>query len=544
MNKQGLQLGFTDYVAMVWRRRKPAMLLAVVFACVTFVAFNFVPRRYTAKAVFERHGDTIARRTEKTVPESFSNLKPMLMTDLTDTSAIRQTLADLGYLDRFDKNADGTFTAEAEVEVARLSRTVQKGLRPMWVVKSASVDRVALSLTSCDPVLSYMVPNRLVKNYIVATRQRLLEQLGESLDFLSERIDSAKVKAVQFREQRHAFLSQHPDAMPEHPQILVERVQQIDMELETLQQQRKLAADQLASLEPTVEAAKTPDGVAGGLTPEYVVQRRKVTDLEKQIAHLRDDYRMTDKHPKLVKLNKALKAEQAELARTPQRIAGTPMTNPAAEKVRIELGRLDRLIVQKEQRRERFQTAQASFVPVAREYRRLTDRIEQADEEVNMWRQNRAEVHMALDAEKNGSRTHMRVIKPAVLVHRPSWPALWHVFVLALGGGTLFGIITVILMTRLSRCFASGEEATESLGLPLLGVVGPIISPAARRLRAIRRFLLVPALTCLLISITVLAAAAVVLSTNYPVKYTQIMQQVTPMTRSAWHGVRAFLGAI
>jgi len=544
MNKQGLQLGFTDYVGMVWRRRKTALLLAGPFACITFVAFNFVPRHYTARTVFERHGDTIARRTEKTVPESFTNLKPMLMTDLTDGEAVRRALRKLGHLDRFDRDWAGALTGDGEAEAARMTRTVQKGLRPMWVVKSANVDRVALSLTSTDPVLAYTVPNQLVRDYIDATHKRLVEQLGQSLKFLSERIDLAKATAAEVRTQRHAFLAKHPDTMPENPQILTERLRQIDTEMETLQQQQKFAADRLAELQPTVEAGGAFRGGGGKANPAYVAVARKIVDLEKQIAHLRDDYRMTEKHPRLVKLSKALAAQQAELAGIPPRLAGPRVVNPAVAQARIELSRFDRLIARKQELRERYQIAQANFVPVAREYQCLTDRIEQAEAEVGMWRHNRAEVQMALDAERNGSRTHMGVVKPAALVTRPSWPALWHVFGLALGGGVIFGITVVILMTRLSRSFASPEDARESLGLPLLGVVGPILSPTARRLRALRRYLLIPAMTCILVAITVVAAATVVMSTNYPVKYAQIVQQVTPVARSAWHGMRNLLGAI
>jgi hypothetical protein len=121
---------------------------------------------------------------------------------------------------------------------------------------------------------------------------------------------------------------------------------------------------------------------------------------------------------------------------------------------------------------------------------------------------------------------------------------LWHVFGLALGGGVAFGTLLAIGMARLSRKFASGDEAQEMLGLPLLGAIGPIYSPSARRMRAIRRYVLAPAMACLLMVATVVAAAGVVMATNYPGKYAQVMEQVTPTTRAMWHGVQSLLGSI
>jgi hypothetical protein len=243
---------------------------------------------------------------------------------------------------------------------------------------------------------------------------------------------------------------------------------------------------------------------------------------------------------------------KAQLQTIPQRVAavtvGTPQTAAAAmlriEDVRTELDRLAALETRKSETLERYNKAQANFLPVAREYEQLSEQIGQLEKEQRLWQDNLGTVQMALAAERSGTRTHMEVVKAAGAVHRPVWPALWHVFTLAIGGGLAFGISLVIVMARLTRCFGSADEARSELGLPLLGVIGPILTPAARRLRAIRRYVLAPATIAVLLLITVLAATGVVMSTNYPGRYARIIEHLAPTTRAMWDGVQSLLGLI
>ena len=205
---------------------------------------------------------------------------------------------------------------------------------------------------------------------------------------------------------------------------------------------------------------------------------------------------------------------------------------------------LDNAIARSEKLHQQYLKAEVNFLPIARQYERISDLIAQSESEERMWRENLTRVQMALQAEQNGTRTHLKMVKAAAPIYRPSWPALWHVFSLALGGGLGFGALLAILMTRWSRTFASGTEAKETLGLPLLGTVGPILSPAAQRLLAIRRYVLAPAAVCLLVLVTLLAATGVVMSMNYPGKYAYIMEQVTPTARAVWQGMQNLLGLI
>ena len=532
MKEHGSQLEFSEYVSIVWRRRRIVLLAAGIFACVTFIAFNFIPRRYTAQSVFERKGDIVSANTSKGMPASFSTYKAMLGFDLAGAPAVAKALTKLGYADHLPKGADGRLTADGSAELERMAGTVRRGIRPTWIIKSAFVDRVSVTMTSTDPILAYTLPNQLVNDYIATTRQRMLGQLSGSEAFLERQIADARQKTSDLREERYNYLKGHPNMLPEDPQFLMGRIGRLDNQLEDLQRRRE-------GLERRLEDATL---VAN---PEYVDALAQLAQLQTRLVQMETELRMTKKHPKVVKLKQAIAETTAKLSVVPDRIVARdtnrdrPITTAEAirlEDLRASLERLDIEVTRKQQLRTQCAEAQANSLPVAREYQRLTHLIEQAEADVALWQKNVSVVRIAHQAEQNGTRTHLKMVKAAAPVYRPSWPALWHVFTLALGGGLAFGIFLSIIMTRLSRTFASADEAGETLGLPLLGVVGSILSPAARRVRAIRRYILAPAAVALLLLIIVLAASSVVMSANYPGEYARIMERLGPTTRAMCGG--------
>ncbi len=549
MNAHSSQLGFTDYVAMVWTRRSTALFAAGLFACVTFIAFNFVPRRYAATCVFERQGNLISARTDG-LPENFENLKPLLVHHTTGNEAVRQALDDLGYMDNLPADAAGQLTPDASVRLGRLVNSVQRNLHFSWIIRRKDRDRMSLRLTDGDPVLAYTLPNQLVKNYIASTQKELIAQLSTSATYLNQQIASADEKLDKLQEQRYNFLKGHPDMLPNNPQFLTRQIERLRTELEDLHQHRTGLDSRLASLKD-IEI----NGMANTVVnPEHTEAMTAVTTLEAQLDDLRKTHTMTDRHPKVIRLTGHIAAAQATADRLPQRVEadmdpavaaiGKTRTTMQIEDVRAEWARLTTQENRMTAALGRYTTAQANFLPVAREFGRITNRLGELDKEKRMWQENQVKVQRALAAEKNGTRTHLEVIRAAAPVYRPSWPALWHVFTLAIGGGLAFGVILVIMISRLSRCFDSAEEARTELGLPVLGVIGPILTPAARRVRAIRRYVLVPATVAVLLGVTFLAAAGVVMSTNYPGRYAQIIEHLAPTTRAMWRGVQSLLGLI
>lgn len=539
-NRQDSEQPLVDLAMLVWRRRRGALLIAGVLACAVLVAFNFVPRRYAATATFERRGDSIAARTDSRIPESYRSLKPVMKFELTGAPAIERALADLGRLDGLPHDNAGQLTPEAQSQLSVAVARLQENLDIQWIVNSENVDRVSLTFTTTDPSLAHALPNRLVENYIRRTRDELCDQLTRSAGFMGEQLDAAQAKLADLRAQRGAFELAHPDMLPGSPLYGLTRLERIDGDLGELSRRRKDAAGLLANLESRDGAEDRQ--VAGEPVfepnPAYPAAVARVNELRRQIDAARTSGQMTERHPRVVALVEALAQAEAELADTPSQLSrpGPMRTIPADEvlvtqidQLRRDVESLDDQIASLQQQRAELDALQANAMPVLAEYQRLSGQIEDAEGEVTSWRDNLKDVQMALDAERSGARTNLAVVRLAGPAHRPSWPPLWLVFGLAVGGGLVGAIALTVLASRLARSFQSPDEARQVLGLPVLATVGPILSPVTRRVRIMQRWVLQPLMVLLLIGVTGLAAAGVVLLNEAPTEHTRILKQVHPL---------------
>jgi hypothetical protein len=339
---------------------------------------------------------------------------------------------------------------------------------------------------------------------------------------------------------------------PDNPRFFTERARELDAELAEPRQRIKELQAQLASLDEVekTRADQARQHVDRSPNPQYVAVQARVAELQREISVSCSEGRMTEKHPKIVKLQQTLEQARQELTATPaELVVASPAAvaaddSPRRERARAE-AQLDRAkteLAGKQQERQRLDKAQANVMPVTQEYQRLSNQLASAEDEAAMWRKNLGRMQIALEAERTGPRTNLAIAQSAQPAYRPSWPPLWMVFGLALGGGAIFAVMCVLGLWRLSRSFGAPEQVRQVLGLPLLGVVGPVLSPAARRLRAIRRYVLAPALATLLVAATTIAATGVVMSMQCPGTYAELLEHVSPTAQAFLSGARNLLG--
>lgn len=551
MNEERPVLTFGEYVGIVWRRRRLALLVAGLFACATFIVFNFVPRKYSAQTVFERRGDA-ASRVGQGIPESFNSLKPIMRFELTGAPAIRKALDDLGYTKTLTRDSDGQLPPDAAGRLATMISQIQSELEPVWIVNSDSRDRVSLTFTSTDPALTQKLPNQLVASYITNTRKQLVENLSGSCTFLSDQLNASREKLTKLREERLVFAMAHPDMLSGDPQSFIDRQAVAQGELSKLREQRNALEAQLATLSGLQENRQSPGNSdpSAVANPEYAAAQALVQQFRKELdATVAEG--MTDKHPKMIKLTLALKAAEEQLHNTPVKLTPAGVSPVKAEndslavavsQIRTDLARLDNELTRRQQTCDRLETMQTELMPLTKEHQRLSAMIQDTEAEVSRWQRSQAELQMALDAERNDTRTHLGVVKLADPVYQPVWPPLWLVFGLALGGGLVVGIVVAILRDRMARSFGCADQLSTALDLPLLGIVGPILSPTARRTKTLQRYALAPAVATILLAVMTVAATGVVMSMRYPGKHSEIMEQVYPTARLFWTGTQSLLG--
>jgi uncharacterized protein involved in exopolysaccharide biosynthesis len=457
---------------------------------------------------------------------------------LIGPAAVTAALQQVGYTARLPKDSAGHLTADAEAALTRTAEQLTRNLRLVWLVNSANLDTISISLTSSDPVLTGSLTNQLVNNYIAKTRATLIGQLSDSLGFLDERLSTAQGRLAEARARLRDFTAANPNMTPENPQKLSDQIQELDVQVEDLQQQR---GDLELRLNMLTE--QTQGSSEAHAAPEYQEVAKRLAEYQDALDHAQNVHGITERHPQVLKLQQAIAQARQQLAELDAAHGPAAPTRAAAvalEDVQASLRRIDTLVARKRQQRDELAKAQANALPAINEYERINGQLQEIMNEIGLWQRGRAIVQMALEAERNGTRTHLKLIRPAVPVFKPTWPALWHVFFIALAGGACAGVAAAIALNRLSRAFSTPAEAASALALPLLGVIGPILSPASRRLAALWRYVLMPAAATAVVLVMTVAAVSIVLATHYPGQYVLMRQQFIP---TAWAGLRQMLGA-
>ena len=122
---------------------------------------------------------------------------------------------------------------------------------------------------------------------------------------------------------------------------------------------------------------------------------------------------------------------------------------------------------------------------------------------------------MDLAAEIANRRTHLSAVQVAQKQSKPSSPSLLMVLALALGGGLAFGSGLVFLTQMLDRSISTTEEAARHFGLPIHGVTEEIVPPRLRARRRMRRWILGPVISFVVLAALVVSAVNIAIWLEY-----------------------------
>ena len=154
---------------------------------------------------------------------------------------------------------------------------------------------------------------------------------------------------------------------------------------------------------------------------------------------------------------------------------------------------------------------------------------------------------MALDAEVAKRRTHLESVQTAEKQFRPSSPKLMMILAFTYLGGLAFGGGVVFLINFLDRSISTTEEAGKYFNVPVHGVIGEIITTRQRLRRGIRRYLLAPAVTLLILGVLGIATLSITLWLKSPEKFQEwkaapvrfVFDHTTTLAGELWQRIRS-----
>jgi protein tyrosine kinase modulator len=478
------ELTASDYIAMLRRRWVVIIVLTVVGGPLAYGISRLLPDRYKSQ--------TLVLVEQPSIPQ---NIVASLDTaDLSQRLAsMQQQILSRSRLEPIIRQY-GLYGSEVNrVSMEDLVGRLQKGIEvtpimPLAESQSRQMPGFYINVTMsnartaqqvCTAVTSMFIEEnlRLRQQHTEDTTQFLVQQLAEA----KTRLDDQDAKLADFKRQ-------HLNVMPENGQMNLNLLTGWNTQLEAAtqalaraQQDKTVTESMLNQQVAAWQATQT------GRNPETLDQQ--LSALQTQLANLQARY--TDDYPDVIKakndiaaLKKQIAASEAQRTVTEASKAPKTTLEPAAiAQLRGQVRALDQVIAEKTREQEQFkqqirvyeERVQASPL-VEQQFKELTRGYQTALDSFNDLQKKRDASAMASDLERKQEGEQFRVLDPANLPDKPSFPNRGMFALQGFGGGLALGLGIAFLLEMKDSSLKTERDVEFALRLPVLALI-PEIEP-------------------------------------------------------------------
>jgi polysaccharide chain length determinant protein (PEP-CTERM system associated) len=477
------ELTFEDYKDMLRRRWWILVVLALVGSAGAFAYSLRLPERFESQ--------TLVLVEQQKVPDDF--VRPVVTEQLNQRlGTLREQILSRTHLEPiieqlnlFQDAGDG-MPLEAKVDSLRSAIKVTP-IQPVGTGRrdSDGMPGFYISVIWPDPQEARGICERITSKFI-EENLRLREAAAiQTTDFIQKQLEEAKAALDEQDAKLAAFKQQHIGKLPgqEHTNLnilmgLHTQAETVNQALNRVQQDRTYAESLLAQ---QLAGWKT---MQGGDDP--VTLEQQLGGLRNQLIAL--EARYTADHPDVIKLKADIaqlqrKIEAGSIQETP-REGGEALSliePPHIVQLRSQVHSLTQSIAeysrQLEHLRGQIATYQArvQLSPVIEQgFKELSRDHETAQRHYNDLLGKRNQSEMATSLERRQQAEQFRVIDPANLPEKPSFPNRPMFAMGGLMGGFTFGIGLIVLLEMRDKTLRGERDVDALLGLPTLARV-PLI---------------------------------------------------------------------
>lgn len=458
----------------IWTRRWLALAVAWAVCILGWLFVSQIPSRYESTA-------RIAVQTSQLLPDGMGSGPNAQMQSVDQ---VRQTLISAINLQKVVRGTDLAATVSTDADVA--ARVA--GLAQSIKIENQQDTIFKLTVTQGSPKLAQQVAQKLIDIFVESnlvgdrnTTSQSLSFLDRQLDERQKQLQAAEAKRAQYQNQ---FMGGLPGSGSVADRIGLARSQmaQVDSDLAAAQSSVAAVQGQLAATPRTVAEG------GGSVGPARV----RLATLQGQLADARARG-FTDNHPDVIALKSQLGAAQAAaraegsgggaggqpnpLYMSLQSMAAEKQAQLASLKVRkAQLqGDLDRLNASLSTNPE----AAAQQGAIDRDYQVLKDSYDQ------LLRQ-REQVALRGQAQNQTDSMRFSVIDPPTYPRAPTAPnrilLLTGVFLAGLG----LGVGSAFALSKLRQTFTTAQSLQRTMGMPVIGSIGEVVTRAQAEVRASR----------------------------------------------------------
>ena len=334
-------------------------------------------------------------------------------------------------------------------------------------------DAFSIEFVHRDPVMAMHVVDRLARVFmedVAGTQQR---QISAAYQFIQSQREDARQQLEGKEAALRSYKEQHMGQLPEQVPANLATLQRLQLEQRTVSDSVRRAIDVQLLLENTASALA---GVAATPAPDTLM------GLEAALVQLRTRY--TEAHPDVRALVARVELlDAAQRAETPV----SPPLDPAAvalaqrkREAALELRALESRLAELDKRIAALQVRVEAAPRREQEILVLTRDNKKLSENYGQLLANKLDAEMAARLEQQQGGRQFRILDPASLPERPSFPD--HNLFALLGGivGLLLGAGLAVVVDWLDPTLKDADEAAAMLGLPLLAVI-PFVRPKDQR---------------------------------------------------------------
>jgi len=344
-------------------------------------------------------------------------------------------------------------------------------MRDAVTVSVKGNDAFAIEFEHSDPKMAMLVADRLTTLFmeeVVGSRQK---QVSTAFEFIEKQLQDARQQLEEKEAALRDYKEQHMGQLPEQVEANLATLQRLQLEQQTIVDSLRKATDaqllaESASAAPTAGAPGAPG------------QPDSLSAMRALLAQLKTRY--TDQHPDVRALQSRIAAAEKAAASVEP---GAPPPDPVAaaaqlrlrearlevQSLRERLADVDRRIAAFQARVEAAPRREQEILGLTRDYQKLSENYTQL-----LSKKFDAEMASRLEQQEKGQE--FRILDPAFMPERPSFPNRSLFAVVGALVGLLLGVGLAVTIDVLDPTMKDAASVAEAFDVPVLAVI-PYVKP-------------------------------------------------------------------
>ncbi len=481
------ELTQSDYIAILRRRWVLITVLALVGGPLAYGVSRLLPNRYKSQ--------TLVLVEQPTVPSDY--VKPVITTEINERLAsMREEILSRSRLEpiihQYNLYAKDINRLPMEELIARMQKDIEvTPVQPMAETQAQELPGFHISVTLDNARTAQEVCTTVTSMFIEEDYRLRQQRSTDTTQFLAQQLVDAKAKLDEQDSKLAAFKSRYLGSLPDQEQgnlnLLMGLTSQLDAATQALaraQQDKSFAESMLAQQLAAWQATQS------GSNPETL--EAQLAALQTQLSNLQARY--TEDHPDVIKTKNEIAALQKKIAddNAQSKASGSQKSTKAVEpaqiaQLRAQVHTTDQVIAEKTREQEKIQQAikvyqdrVQSSPAVEQQYKELTRDYQTALDFYTDLLKKRDQSAMAGDLERHQEGEQFRVLDPANLPDKPTFPNRIEFTLSGFGGGLALGVGIAFLLEMRDTSFRTERDVEFTLRLPVLAMVPTVAPPTTK----------------------------------------------------------------